>query len=226
MIEVWDTGIGVPDDQHENIFSDFIQLDNPERDRRKGLGLGLAIARRLARMLDSDVTLRSVHSRGSVFRFSLPRAAAAEVLAPDAGLSPATPRLPYGGASGAAAGHSAQVPRILILDDDTAILQGLEALLAAHGFPVAAAETVEDAIALSVAQPPDLLICDFRLRGGRDGTEAARWLRHHYRPDMPVLMITGDTHPDRIVEAEREGLSMLYKPIDPEGILAAIRELV
>ena len=72
-IEVWDTGKGIPADRHEEIFQEFYQLDNPERDRRKGLGLGLAIVKRLARLLNYPVGVRSVVGKGSMFSITLPR---------------------------------------------------------------------------------------------------------------------------------------------------------
>ena len=109
--------------------------------------------------------------------------------------------------------------RVIVLDDDAAIRQGLHALLAQAGYDVATAETVEQAVASARVRHPDMLICDYRLRQGRDGTEAVRLIREQAGRHIPALMITGDTHPDRIAAAEREDMHILYKPVDAERIL-------
>lgn len=214
VVEVWDTGTGIPADQQEAIFGDFMQIGNPERDRRKGLGLGLAIARRMARLIGTDVTVSSVLGRGSVFRFSLPLAAPVQ----------AEP-LPL---STVEVGPSRHVrgARVVLLDDDVAILRGLGALLTAQGYDVATAETIEEALEHAEVRAPDILISDFRLRQGRDGTEAVRLMRQRYGKGLPVLMITGDTHPDRIAAADREDMKVLYKPVDADRIVKAISALI
>ncbi|MCY1672606.1 hybrid sensor histidine kinase/response regulator [Novosphingobium sp. SL115] len=214
IAEVWDTGIGIPVDQQETIFGDFTQLGNPERDRRKGLGLGLAIARRMARLIGTDITVSSEPGHGSVFRFSLPLAPSVRTEQPPV-LVPQTER--PGTAKGA---------RVILLDDDVTILHGLGALLAAQGHDVATAETIEEALEHAANQVPDLLVSDFRLRRGRDGTDAVRLMRQKHGAGLPVLMITGDTHPDRIAAAEREDMKILYKPVDPDRIVEAVASLV
>jgi two-component system, sensor histidine kinase len=214
VAEVWDTGIGIPADQQEAIFGDFMQIGNPERDRRKGLGLGLAIARRMARLIGTDVTVSSVPGRGSVFRFSLPLAAPGQT---ERLTVPPSQAEPQGVVRGA---------RVILLDDDVTILRGLGALLTAQGYDVATAETIEDALEHAARQAPDLLVSDFRLRQGRDGTEAVRLMRQRYGIGLPVLMITGDTHPDRIAAADREDMQVLYKPVDPDRIVKAVASLV
>lgn len=214
VIEVWDTGIGIPADQHEAIFGDFTQLGNPERDRRKGLGLGLAIARKMARLLGSEVTVASTAGRGSVFRFALPLADERDRIDPPApGQTRAEPW--QGGRA-----------HIIVLDDDVAILRGLGSLLTAAGHDVATAETIEEALARADQRVPDAIVCDFRLRQGRDGTEAVRLIRQRHGADLPALMITGDTHPDRIAAADREDMQILYKPVDAERIVLAVAELL
>ena len=219
VIEVWDSGIGIAPGSHEAIFADFTQIANPERDRHKGLGLGLAIARRIARLIGSDVTLASRLGRGSVFRFSLPLApaqlgpiAAGPVAAAQVAAAPV--------AADRASGH------LLVLDDDPAIRQGVGALLAGAGYSVAVAETIEEAMDRARERAPDLLICDFRLRQERNGLEAVQRLRERHGDDFPAIMITGDTHPDRIAVAEREDLTILYKPVEPQRILFTIAQVL
>lgn len=207
VAEVWDTGIGIAPDKLELIFEEFAQIGNPERDRIKGLGLGLAIARRMARLMGSDIEVMSMPGRGSVFRFAVPVTSAAAL--------PSSPEK--------TASLSDDVParraRVIVLDDDSAIRQGLHALLAQAGYDVATAETVEQAVASATVREPDMLICDYRLRSGRDGTEAVRLVREQSGRRIPALMITGDTHPDRIAAAEREDMHILYKPVDADRIL-------
>ncbi|MBY8823842.1 hybrid sensor histidine kinase/response regulator [Sphingomonas colocasiae] len=218
MVEVWDSGEGIPADQREAIFSDFVQLGNPERDHRKGLGLGLAIARRLARLIGSEITLASIEGRGSVFRFALPLAPA------DAdGIAGGAPSEP----GRALAGGTARSPaHILVIDDDETIRIGLGALLRHAGYSVDTVETIAEGQDSARKHVPDLLICDLRLRAGEDGAEAIRLLRAQSGRRIGALLITGETHPARIAEAAREDIEILYKPTPPDRLLEAIvREL-
>lgn len=218
IVEVWDTGIGIPSDQHAAIFEDFRQIGNSERDRRKGLGLGLAIVRRIARIIDSNVTLASRPGWGSVFRFDLTLADAGAARMAVLPLEQARAFERMDNTSVLRDGH------ILLLDDDPVILQGLGAFLRSAGYTVSAVDTVEAALESAGLCQPDLFICDFRLRHGRHGIEAVRLLRARY--PMPTLMITGDTHPDRIAQAVREQLQILYKPVEPQRILAMVDEVL
>jgi CheY-like chemotaxis protein len=212
-VEIWDTGRGVPADQHEAIFSDFVQLGNPERDRRKGLGLGLAIARRLARRIGSDITLASVEGRGSVFRFELPRAAADR----DHAIATTDNTPPPSGETGAAPSA-----HILVIDDDEAIRASLGALLRATGYSVDAVETIAEGLDCARERMPDLIICDLRLRAGKNGADAVRMLRAQSPRRIGALLITGETHPDRIAEVAREDIEVLYKPTPPDRLLETI----
>jgi signal transduction histidine kinase/ActR/RegA family two-component response regulator len=218
VVEVWDSGAGIPADQREAIFSDFVQLGNPERDHRKGMGLGLAIARRLARLIGSEITLASIEARGSVFRFDLPLAPAGT---DDEGADPASgPGRPT---DGDAAGRSAH---ILVIEDDDTIRLGLGALLRHTGYSVDTVETIAEGQESARRHMPDLVICDLRLRAGENGAEAIRLLRARSGRRIGALLITGETHPDRIAEAAREDIEVLYKPTPPDRLLEAIaREL-
>lgn len=210
-VEVWDTGQGIPSDQHEAIFSDFVQLGNSERDRRKGLGLGLAIARRLARQIGTEITLASVPGRGSVFRFDVPLASAGAMPERQATV---------------AIGEAPMRAHILLIEDDEIIRAGLVALLNETGYSVDTAESIGEGLDRAAKRPPDLAICDLRLRAGENGAEAIRLLRAQSRQRMGALLITGETHPDRIAEAAREDIEVLYKPTPPAQLLEAIaREL-
>ncbi len=207
LLEVWDTGIGISPKHLHVVFLEFHQLDNPERDRRKGLGLGLSIADGLARMLGHSLSLVSAPQRGSVFRLRLPIAVEApvEVL-----------RL---------AQHKTQTlqARVLVIEDDEAVRVGMLHLLRDWGCACEGAESIEQALAAVGAFKPDAVISDYRLREQRTGLEAIAALRELLGANLPALLITGDTAPDRLREAQSSGIPLLHKPISPDQLY---RELV
>ncbi|NNM82763.1 MAG: hybrid sensor histidine kinase/response regulator [Burkholderiales bacterium] len=209
VLEVWDTGIGIAKDQQEEVFREFHQLGNPERDRRKGLGLGLAIALGLARVLGHDLSLSSASGRGSVFRIALPKAILEMTPA-----SPESPRI-----------HVLSA-RVLVIDDDVTVLEGMRQLLCGWGCECDIAETIEDAIRLAGLNAPDMVISDYRLRGLRSGIQAIESLRHLLGEGLPALLITGDTAPERLREAQTSGLPLLHKPVMPAGLYYSIAKAI
>ena len=200
VLEVWDTGIGIDPSQQQAVFREFHQLGNAERDRRKGLGLGLAIAQGLARTLKQELTLSSRPGRGSVFRLSLP-------IAPPGTLA----RRP------AAEPVAAQVfdVRVLVIDDDEAVRTGMQQLLTAWGCECDVADSIEDALALARRRTPDVVISDYRLRGQQTGAGAIAALRAEHGSTLPALLVTGDTAPQRLREARASGVPLLHKPVVP-----------
>ena len=200
VLEVWDTGIGIDPSQQEAVFREFHQLGNAERDRRKGLGLGLAIAQGLARTLKQELKLSSRPGRGSVFRLSLP-------IAPLGSLA----RRP------AAAPVAAQAfdVRVLVIDDDESVRTGMRQLLTAWGCECDVADSVEEALALARRHPPGVVISDYRLRGQQTGAKAIAALRAEHGSALPALLITGDTAPQRLREARASGVPLLHKPVLP-----------
>nr|WP_144828149.1 hybrid sensor histidine kinase/response regulator [Cupriavidus gilardii] len=218
VIEVWDTGIGIPPSQHQAIFQEFHQLGNPERDQRKGLGLGLAIVDGLARTLCTVVTLSSRPKRGSVFRFSLPYArwpltAAVEV-----------PRL----ASPCTGQRFAPLPgvRALIVDDDPHIGLAMCELMSGWHCQCRSAESEDDALDILDAFRPNLIIVDYRLRGGRDGLQAMASIHARMSAEVPAIVITGDTGADRMRHVHASGAVLLHKPVIAEELHEAIVSLL
>ncbi|MFY9478092.1 MAG: hybrid sensor histidine kinase/response regulator [Aquabacterium sp.] len=205
VVEVWDTGIGIPASQHQAIFQEFHQLGNAERDRRKGLGLGLAIAQGLARAMGHTLSLASRPGRGSVFRLSLPQADAAQTT------PPWDDNLPTGPA------HQTVLAgrRVLVIDDDEAVRDGMRQTLASWGCQCDVAESIEQALDLAHAQAPDLVISDYRLRDQRTGAEAIDLLRTALGRALPSLLVTGDTAPERLREAIDSSVTLLHKPVSP-----------
>ena len=212
-IQVLDTGPGIPPDQQDRIFQEYYQLGNPERDRTKGLGLGLAIVRRLVDLLGCDMTLRSRVGHGSCFEVSVPMATGgirAHKDAPEA-------------TSGALA-HGF----IVVIDDERAIRNAMSALLTGWGHDTVVVGSGAEAIRqLTIReQRPDLIICDYRLRDGENGIGVIERLRSKYGEAIPAMLITGDTAPDRLAEARASSLLLLHKPVSNGKLRAAIVNLI
>ncbi|MDO9280792.1 MAG: hybrid sensor histidine kinase/response regulator [Methylotenera sp.] len=208
LIEVWDTGMGIHEDQWQEIFREFHQLGNPERDRRKGLGLGLAITEKLAQTLNHKLCLHSKYGRGSVFKLALPYV---EMDAPSAEsiaiLSNATPTQAF------------QLnAHILMIEDDESIRIGTQHLFQSWGATCDTAETIEEALAIALKHPPQIIVSDYRLRSHRNGEEAIRILRDTLGYKIPAIILTGDTAPKRLIDAELSGIPLLHKPATAQDL--------
>jgi signal transduction histidine kinase/ActR/RegA family two-component response regulator len=211
-VEVWDTGCGFSPDQHDLIFQEFYQVGNAERDRRRGLGLGLAIVRRLTRMLGIPITLSSEPGRGSAFRLSLPLARPDQLVV----------------ARSTDLGSPALVGRfILVVDDEMVIQDAMTALLTAWGHTVVVAGSGDEMMqrVVDCRKCPDLIICDYRLRRGENGIDAVQRLRAEFNDDIPAILITGDTAPDRLREASASDCLLIHKPVSNGRLRAAITHL-
>jgi two-component system, sensor histidine kinase len=208
LLEVWDTGVGIPAEQHRAIFGEFHQLGNPERDRNKGLGLGLAIVERLIRELKLELSLRSEPGRGSVFRVKLPRATTTPLVDAESTAYRMRPQLNL---------------RVLVVDDDQLIRDGMGRLLQDWGCDCIAVESIEQALIAARAGAPDVVICDYRLREDRTGAEVIIALRSHLGADLPAFLITGDTAVERLREAQASGVALLHKPFSPDLLYQALR---
>lgn len=206
-IVVADSGIGIPPDQQVVIFEDFCQLANPERDRSKGLGLGLAVVKRLARVLGHEVGVKSTPDHGS--RFSIQAEVVGCTAVAPAPASPAKPLHPG---------------LILVIDDDPLVLASMESVLERFGFQVAMAASADQAVIALEREgtAPQLILADYRLRHGQVGTEAIRVVRARFGADIPGLVITGDTGPERLAEAKASGFGLLHKPVAAETLYRAI----
>lgn len=199
-LEVWDSGIGIASSQFENIFSEFQQLGNSERDRQKGLGLGLAIVRKMVDLLGLELQLASRPGRGSVFKLSLPLTQLAVL---DDDINPAPLRTPQLHA------------RVLVVDDDAIVRQAMAQLLAEWGCHCDLAESQEESLILARRHPPDLIISDYRLRDHCKGTDVIQAIRSVCKTEIPAILVTGDTAPIRLREAAATGLPLMHKPVSP-----------
>ena len=216
-IDVWDTGHGIAAEHQPRVFEEFYQVshehDHPG-ERQRGLGLGLATVRKLAELLDCRVSLASTPGRGTLMSVSL----AAGTPSPQEHPQDA-PDVPLD-VSGL---------RVLVVDDETSILEGLRALLAEWGCDIRAAEDEAAALRAVAGWPeaPDLVISDLRLREGRSGVDVLRAVARHYgqdpqRPGFARLLVTGETRSDRIGEIAASRIPVLFKPVSPQKLREAM----
>lgn len=213
-IEVHDTGIGILPHLQAEIFNEFVQLGNPERDRQKGLGLGLAIVDGLARLLAHPLSLRSTPQRGgSVFAVTVPLGVPLEASAADA--QPAW-------------GDGRPGASIVLIDDDPSIREAAAQLLENWGYAVMVAESATQALDLlqTSGVSPDVILVDYRLREGRTGVEAIHALQAHCGRPVPAAIITGDINPDHLAEAKRSGFPLLSKPLSAAKLRVLIFNLL
>ena len=212
-IQVHDTGRGISADKQALIFEEFYQVGNAERDRSKGLGLGLAIVERLARLLDIPVSLRSRSGKGSMFSFDLPRALG---------------RRPVGTAEDRAFLVEVRDTFIVIVDDEKLILDATRAVLEQHGAFVLTAISRTDVLRQvgHSRRIPDALICDYRLRAGETGLQVIEAIREEFNADIPAMLITGDTSPERLRELKASGLAVMHKPIQEKEFLDSLCALI
>lgn len=214
-VEIWDTGPGIPVLERERIFQEYFQLRNPERDRAMGLGLGLAIVRRLSDLLECPVELKSSPGRGSCFSVEIRKATAI-------GQNSGATALPAAPAAAFATGL------VLVVDDEVAIRNAMQSLLTSWGYSVLTAGTGGEMKALLAqsGRRPDILICDYRLRGEENGIEVIRDLLTACDEAIPAMLITGDTAADRLLEARASGFLLLHKPVPNGKLRAAIFNLM
>ena len=211
-IEVWDSGIGIPPESRTEIFKEFVQLANPERDRNQGLGLGLTIVERTAQLLGHPLSMDSRPEIGSRFAIEVP------IAPPETAALAQAPSAPEGQFEGL---------RVLVIDDDALARQGLALLLESWGCQVVAAEDAEQALALTAHQsPPNLIACDYRLRHGQNGIDVLALLRARAGLTAPGFLISGNTDAELMKRAADESIPLLHKPVQPARLRALIHRLV
>ncbi|MEH6588731.1 MAG: hybrid sensor histidine kinase/response regulator [Halioglobus sp.] len=210
QLTVEDTGVGIPKNEQENIFEEFYQLQNPEREQSKGLGLGLSIVNRLTMLLDIPLELRSEPGQGTCFKLSIP-----------VGVSKPSERERE--RVQASDQPSLESLTILVVDDQEAVRDGMKTLLETLGCRVIIAEGTLDALAAISGQLPDIALVDYRLRGDDSGLITIRKLREQL-PWLPALILSGETAPEKLQEVRESGITMLSKPVLIEPLKRAIIE--
>ena len=212
-IEVRDSGIGIEAQHHDEIFQEFFQVDNPQRDRAKGFGVGLNIVDRACRLLNHPLSIRSALGRGSCFSVLVP-------MAPpdyDAQLVPAE----------AATSAELDGVSILLIEDDVLVTQGLSALLTEWGCKVTAAHDARMAYERYRQDgTADIIISDFRLGHGDNGIDAIRRLQKMASRPTAACLMTGDMDVRIREQAQAAGVSLLLKPVRPAKLRSLLRRLV
>lgn len=211
-VEVWDTGPGIPSDMHEAVFREFQRIAGPAGSAQ-GLGLGLAIVDRVARMLDHEITLRSQVGRGSVFAVTVPvgdavPAAAIVTEIPD-------PRI-----------HELDGAVILCIDDSLDILDGMLALLGGWQCDVRVAESGAQWRSALNGDMPDLILADYRLDDDKDGLQLIAEICSAVGRVIPAVVISADQTEALREEATRRGHAILAKPVKPAALRALITRLL
>jgi signal transduction histidine kinase/CheY-like chemotaxis protein len=215
-IEVWDTGVGIAPQHQSRVFEEFYQVDAHERPverGERGMGLGLATVQRLAALLATRVELQSRPGRGTCLRLLVRSASRLET----------PPPMPT------AADDPGRLDgiRVLVIDDERSILQGLQVMLSEAGAEVLVAQSRAEALALADTwtRRPDIVVSDLLLRGGDNGLDVLAALQGHPRgigANTARLMVTGETKPDRLREVAAAGVAVLYKPASPKLLRQAM----
>jgi len=208
VIEVADTGSGISPEHQQDVFREFFQLHNPERDRNKGLGLGLSIVQRLTKLLGQTLEMNSQPGKGTVFRLHLPPGDGQAVIIEETVLPNAIEEISHA--------------LVLIIDDEEAVRESMKLLLDGWGYTVIAVSSGEEALsALDCA--PAAIIADYRLRDDETGVKAIRQIQARWGNDIHALIVTGDTDPQRLRQAQQSGFALLNKPVPPGKLRAFLR---
>jgi two-component system, chemotaxis family, CheB/CheR fusion protein len=211
-IEVWDTGHGIPEGQLKAIFEEFHQLDNPARERARGLGLGLSIVQRLGDLLGHKVDVRSIPGKGSVFAVEVPCAGATSKERPQPHMEQQVAQLN-------------ESRSILIIEDDPAIREMLQLLFDNEGYRTALAadgKSALDLVARGIVQP-DIVVADYNLPNKLTGLDVAAHLRESFDNALPVLIVTGDISTDTLKAIAAAGCVQLNKPIRVDTLIRLVR---
>jgi len=214
-LEVLDTGAGIPQSEHKEIFSEFYQLEASRTVRQGGLGLGLSIVDRLGRLLGHPVEIDSRIGKGSRFSVGVPLAAGESKPVIISATQPAVTDNVGG-------------KLVVVIDDDAMVLDGMRGILRSWGCRVIAAGSAAMALDMLAGESnePDLIVSDFRLADGATGIEAIDALCRSCRATIPAFLISGDTGPERLREARASGYHLLHKPVSPMVLRAMLTRLL
>lgn len=212
-LEVWDTGRGIAADRLQAIFLEFNQLDVGRAADRKGVGLGLAIVERIAKILSYRVEVRSWPGRGSMFSIDVP-------------IGEAMPLPIHQAAPQPGAGNPLPGRRLLVLDNEVSILESMGALLGQWGCEVVTATDQAGALLALQGRAPELILADFHLDHGVVGCEVVRHLREHFGAAIPAVIITADRSDQCRRSLNKLGAPLLNKPVKPGKLRAVLSQLL
>ena len=215
LFQVWDTGIGIQGEHIEHIFDEFYQVNNPQRDRTGGLGLGLAIAKRAISLLGGKITCRSRIGRGSVFEFRLPLADSQSEATHQVG----TTEVPQENASQRA---FARGKRFIVVEDDKLVAQAMINLLEIMGGEVLCFHNAEDALRHTNIADADYYIADYMLGSTLNGIQFLNQLHQKLGRPINAVLMTGDTSPSFIREAADCDWPVLHKPVNMSTLISGL----
>jgi len=208
-IEIYDTGIGIPNNLMDEVFTEYYQINNPERNQNKGLGLGLSIVKGMCDLLHHKINVTSTVGKGTCFQITVPLSNRFPILAEKQN-------------------HKfdldSQTGNIILIDDETDTLDAMSHLIGKWGHTVLPFEAEQDVLKFLNENEfmPDIIITDFRLREMRTGAQAIDAINNHYNKSIPAIIITGDTAKDRMLQARESGHILLHKPIMPASLRTII----
>jgi PAS domain S-box-containing protein len=212
-ITIVDNGPGIAPEQQELVFQEFTRLRAPARDGERGLGLGLAIVDRIARVLGHRIQLRSRPGKGSSFSIAVPLAPVSEV------------RKPVGAPAALRSRRFAHAPLVVCIDDERQVREGMAALLGSWGCETALGQSADEILgAIDCGRTPDLLLIDLHLGNGETGFSIIARLRQRWGADLPAALITADRDPATIAIAHTQRVDVLLKPVKPAQLRALIAQ--
>ena len=200
LLEVGDTGIGIPRDQLDNIFEEYYQLTNPDRNREKGLGLGLAIVKRLINILQLKIEVNSKINQGSKFVVTIPQGDITKIKPKTITVAPELNSI-----------------NVLVIDDDKMVGESLSVLLSKWGYEYRITESGDEAEALIIDDgfSPDAILADYQLKHKKTGIESIMQIQKLIQSNIPAIIITGDIHPENMTEVNKHNIPVLNKPVKP-----------
>ncbi|MGA9329219.1 MAG: ATP-binding protein [Bradyrhizobium sp.] len=209
-IEVWDSGIGITEGQLPHIFDEYYQ--GSDGAKRGGFGLGLAIVKRLGEVLDHSIDVRSIPGKGTRFFIEVPRGGSSSAKVPET----APPARPH---------NEAFLGSLLAIEDEASVRSALGRLLKKRGVDATIVATATEALTLVKEQRlrPDVLLCDYNLRGSGNGIETIRHLRAVLGENVPAVVMTGDIRSQTTLSISAQGVSVLIKPFSADELLEALR---
>jgi signal transduction histidine kinase/CheY-like chemotaxis protein len=214
VINIIDSGIGIPAEEFKNIFNEYHQLSNKARDRRQGIGLGLSLVKKMSHLIGADISVASTLNKGSTFTLRLPLSTLAIT-------EEETTPIKHITLDGV---------RVLIIDDEPDILQAMKLVLTDWGCEVELAENyqqADDFISNHTANnTPDIILCDYRLQETMTGVEVIKKIRTKLNREIPAIIISGDTNPALLKSINDAGLFVLSKPVQVSMLQAKMDELL
>lgn len=218
-IEVWDNGRGVPFDSQNKIFDEFYQVNNPERNNAKGVGLGLASTKRLVMLLSGNLLFRSVEGRYSYFALQFPHVRLPEFEPSIESVElqeniEIFPILTRGGQK-----------NILIIEDDITVLDGLNTILTSWGYQTQTASCHKSALQTLDVMRPDFILTDYQLKNNETGLDAIEVLRKAVGKAIPALILTGNTNSEILKMLKSQPISVLHKPVQLQQLQSYLATL-